>query len=190
MNKQSTHQRRSIRLNDYDYAQGGAYCVTVCTAERACLFGEVSAEGVMQLNGWGEVVTSCWEAIPAHFPKVELDAFVVMPNHMHGIVVINEDWKAGNVPVGARHALPLQRRPAQFGKPVSGSLGAIVGSFKSAATKRINEARGTPGAAVWQRNYYEQIVRDEKMLNALRMYVEANPANWANDEENPQRVNR
>jgi putative transposase len=135
------HQRRSIRLKDYDYAQGGAYCVTVCTAERACLFGEVSAEGEMLLNGWGEFVVACWESIPAHFPNVELDVFVVTPNHVHGIVVINEDWKAGISVVGAQHAAPLQPTPSvsskTFAKVAPGSLGAIVRSFKSAVSERL-----------------------------------------------------
>jgi REP element-mobilizing transposase RayT len=181
-------------LKDYDYAQGGAYCVTVCAVERAGLFGEVSDGSVMRLNGWGEIVAACWEAIPAHFPNVELDAFVVMPNHLHGIVVINEDWKTGTTLVGAQHAAPLQPTPSvsskTFAKVAPGSLGAVVRSFKSAVSREINLLRGTPGAAVWQRNYYEQIVRDEKMLNALRQYIEANPANWANDEENPQRTKK
>ncbi|MBK9124089.1 MAG: hypothetical protein IPM16_13370 [Chloroflexi bacterium] len=89
-----TRHRRSIRLQGYDYTQSGAYFVTICTRDRTCLFGEI-ADGTMTLNPVGEVVQACWDAIPTHFPTVELDAFVVMPNHVHGILVITDDWKDG-----------------------------------------------------------------------------------------------
>lgn len=184
---QNRHHRRSIRLSDYDYTQDGVYAVTICTHERACLFGEVIGEA-MVLNTLGQIAEACWTAIPTHFPQIELDAFVIMPNHMHGMVVINQKPVISLKPnigendgVGARHASPLQKARGT----AKGSLGAIVGSYKSAVSKRINDARATPGAPLWQRNYYEQVVRNDTMFHALCEYIWANPANWTLDQENP-----
>ena len=165
------HHRRSIRLKGYDYCQVGAYFVTIVTQDRVCLFGAV-VDGEMRLNDAGRMVAQCWQQIPAHFPHVELDEFVMMPNHVHGIIIV----------VGARHAVPL---PERFGKPVSGSLPTIIRSFKSAATKRINELRGTTGTRVWQRNYYEHIIRDEQSWDRIREYIVNNPLQWELDRLNP-----
>ena len=166
------HHRRSIRLPAFDYASPGAYFVTVCTYGRRRLFGEVAA-GEMRLNPFGLVAEECWRAIPDHFGHVALDAFVVMPNHIHGIIVLVE----------ARHAAPRQEF---FGKPVAGSISTIVRSFKSAATRCINEMQGAPGAAIWQRNYYEHIIRDETDWSRIREYIQMNPARWQEDRENPR----
>jgi len=173
------HHRRSIRLKGYEYTRAGAYFVTICTKDRACLFGDVS-DGVTRLNQMGHIVRQCWLAIPDHFPHVLLDEFVVMPNHVHGIIVI----MATHI-VGARHAVPLQfGKQEQFAKPVPGSIPTIVRSFKSAATKRINEHRGTPGAPVWQHNYYEHIIRNDGSLHRIREYIATNPLRWHLDREN------
>lgn len=175
---QAQHTRRSIRLKGHDYSQPGAYFVTVCTQDRACLFGEVT-DGEMRLNPAGQLVESGWCAIPDHFPLARLDSFVVMPNHVHGIIVLSN--------VRATHASP-PRHPVLPGRPRGPqrhSIGAIVGSFKSAVTKNINASRGTPGAPVWQRNYYEHVVRDEGSLNRIRQYILDNPAQWAMDRDNP-----
>ena len=177
------HHRRSIRLPGYDYTQAGAYFVTVCTWNRECLFGDV-VDGEMRLNELGEIVRACWHEIPDHFPHVGSDEFVIMPNHVHGILVIVET----NV-VGARHAVPLQNQcTEQFGKPLAGSIPTIIRSFKSAVTKRINDLRGTPGVSVWQRNYYEHVIRDEESLNRIRQYIVENPRRWHLDRENPDRM--
>jgi putative transposase len=121
-------------------------------------------------------------AIPDHFPHVLLDEFVVMPNHVHGIIVIMPTHA-----VGATHASPLQNddTPTRPRGPQRQSVGSIVGSFKSAATKRINEQRGTPGAPVWQRDYFEHIIRNDESLNRIREYILNNPLQWALDRENP-----
>jgi REP element-mobilizing transposase RayT len=206
--------RCSIRLRDYDYTQDGVYFVTVCAHNHECMFGEIVG-GEMKLNGRGEIVQDCWKAIPQHFEGVELDEYIVTPNHAHGIIVINRweqmsnaaknvrigentetnDIEKGNV--GARHALPLHKKyvPSNEdvpmpvpGKPIARSLGIIVGSFKSAATKHINQERGTSGTTVWQRNYYEHIIRNAESLNSTRLYIQTNPAQWDADSENP--VNR
>jgi len=178
------NHRRSIRLKGYDYTRAGAYFVTICTKDRACLFGDV-ADGVMRLNQMGHIVRQCWLAIPNHVPHVLLDEFVVMPNHVHGILVIMPTHD-----VGATHASPLQNddTPTRPRGPQPQSVASIVGSFKSAATKRINHHRGTPGAPVWQRNYYEHIIRDDESLNLIRNYIADNPLRWQIDAENPNTI--
>jgi len=170
------HHRRSIRLRDYDYSEEGAYFVTICTLQRQCLLGDVSG-GEVHLSRFGLIVAECWEAIPTHFSNVELDSFVVMPNHVHGIVIILDGTQGDR----ARHASPLHLNARA--KPVL--LGTIVGSFKSAASRHINNLRGTPGEPVWQRNYYEHIIRKERELNGIREYIACNPVRWAQDENNP-----
>jgi REP element-mobilizing transposase RayT len=166
------HRRRSIRLPGYGYAQPGAYFVTTNAYECELLFGNV-VNGEMERNARGEIVVECWQAIPDHFAHTALDAFVVMPNHIHGIVMIVDPVRSPGV--GATHASPLPRGPAP------GSIGAIVGSFKSAVTKRINQHRATPGATVWQRNYYEHVIRATDDLDRIREYIVTNPARWTED---------
>ena len=124
----------------------------------------------MQLNASGRVADECWRALPDHFPNVELGAYVVMPNHVHGIIVIHENEPSSYG--GARHASPI---PARGVKP--NSLGAIVGSYKSAATKQIGQKN------IWQRNYYEHIIRNEMEWNRIHRYIEANPMHWKLDRE-------
>lgn len=179
--------RRSIRLNDYDYTQNGAYFVTVCAHEKRCVFGHV-VDGAMVVNAWGRVIQACWDEIPMHFPMVELDAFVVMPNHVHGIIVITDNGGMASNTIAdngrgmACHAPtngPIKR---EFSKPIAGSLSTIVGALKSAVTKRINRHPNPPDYPIWQRNYYEHIIRTEELLNTIRAYVANNPAKWAEDK--------
>jgi REP element-mobilizing transposase RayT len=177
MTSSAEHHRRSIRLKNYDYSQAGAYFITVCTQEHACLLGEI-VNGEMRLNDMGEIVASVWRSIPEHFPNAITDEFVVMPNHIHGIVAI------ADAPVGATHA----SQECASG-PSRRSIGAIIGSFKSAVTKRINESRSAVGVSVWQRNYHEHVIRNDNALNHVRQYIIDNPAQWAMDRENPE-VNR
>ena len=170
------HDRRSIRLPDYDYSGVGLYFVTICTWNRICLLGKI-VQGEMRLNGLGRVARAGWENIPRHFPEVEIDAFVVMPNHLHGIVVIGGD------PLG-EVGPPIPYPPSG---PGAGTVGAIVGSYKAAVTRRVNAMRGVKGKSVWQRNYYEQIIRNEAHLNRVRRYIFDNPFCWRKDPENPAR---
>lgn len=167
--------RRSIRLKGYDYSFPSAYFVSMCTLDRKCLFGEI-VDGKMVLNDFGRIVCNEWIRTGTIRDKTELDEFVVMPNHFHGIVCIIDKGRGT-----ARRAPTVE----QFGKPVSGSLPTIVRSFKSAVTKRINEMRNTPGIKLWQRNYYERIIRNDNELNQIRKYIINNPAQWAFDRENP-----
>lgn len=187
------HHRRSIRLKGYDYTQPGAYFITLCTQNREHLFGAV-VEGEMRLNAWGKIAREEWFTTARLRPYVRLDEreFVVMPNHVHGIIWIVDDDDDGDN-VGGNTIVGAQRRCAptvatttiQSINVAPGSLGAIVRAFKSAVTQRINAARGTPGAPVWQRNYYERIVRDETALANIRAYILANPLRWTGDRENP-----
>ena len=167
------HHRRSIRLRDYDYSRPGAYYVTICSHRRECLFGEVVGSE-MRYNEFGRGVCECWEGLPKRYPNVDLDEWIVMPNHMHGIIVIVDDRCRG----GSRTAPTknvIKRKP----------LGRLIGAFKTVSTKHINEMRGTPGAMAWQRGYYEHIIRDGADLNRIRRYIRNNPARWAEDENNP-----
>jgi putative transposase len=167
--------RRAGRLAGWDYAGDGTYFVTVCTHEREALFGE-TVDGMVVMNPFGEAVNACWMALPSHFPHVDTDAFVVMPNHVHGILMFHRDMMSISRGVGARHALPLRQAPAEFGKLQAGSLGAVIGSFKSASTRHINMLRNVEGGPVWQRGYYDHIVRGERDLDACRQYIITNPA--------------
>ena len=165
------HPRRSLRLRHYDYAQVGAYFVTVCAYDRRCLFGDV-VDGAMRLNDVGRIIADEWHKSARIRAEIELDTRVIMPNHFHGIAVITH--RRGDRPV------------APTGPPPR-SIGALMAGFKSASTKRINAARGTPGARVWQRNYYDHVIRNEADLHRIRQYIADNPARWAEDPENPAR---
>ncbi|NOZ29768.1 MAG: transposase [Chloroflexi bacterium] len=190
--------RRSIRLRAYDYTAPGAYFVTVCTHQRRCLFGEVVG-GEMQLNALGRVAEWYWRRIPQHAIHVKLDAFVIMPNHIHGIIWIsvrathsmecetNSTRFASDRSIDTGGAVSRNASPLRPG-PTAGSLGAIVGNFKSITARRINRMRGTPGAPVWQRNYYEHIIRDDRALDAIRRYIVQNPVRWHLDRYNAERV--
>ena len=167
------HHRRSIRLKGFDYAQAGAYFVTVCTHNRACLFGD-EVRGEIRLNGAGRLVQSVWGGLPDHYPYIDMDAFVIMPNHVHGIV-----WLKGSDNVGATGA-GLKPAPT-----VRHGLPEIVRAFKTFSARQINAMRSTFGISVWQRNYFEHIIRNDETLQLIRKYIADNPARWAEDVENP-----
>ena len=166
------HHRRSVRLKGYDYSQAGAYFVTIVAWQREMLFGGI-VKGESILNEFGEIVREEWERTAVVRPNVELGEYVVMPNHFHGILVFRE-----NVGATRRVAPTLQ----------SGSLGAVMAQFKSIVTKRINGLRNVTGLPIWQRNYYERIIRDEHEMDRIHRYIESNPSMWAEDDENPNRV--
>jgi putative transposase len=176
------HHRRSIRLKEHDYAQPGAYFVTICTRERESPFGHV-VNGEMRLNDAGEIARRCWEDIPHHFPLVGLDAFVVMPNHVHGIIVITESCR-GEKSFAPTHA-PTTTTTTTPQSP-SRTIGSIVRGFKIGVTKWFRA--NTDLYSIWQRGYYEHIIRNEAELMAIREYIQANPARWDEDENNPLRL--
>ena len=161
--------RRSIRLRGFDYSQVGTYFVTICTLDRTCLFGEV-VDGAMRLNAKGTIVDELWREIPEHFSGALIDEYVIMPNHLHGILVFmaaSIGAPGGVIPTTTQGA--MNRAP---------TLGEIVRAFKARVTREV-------GSTVWQRNYYEHIVRDDISLSRIRQYILANPARWELDRENP-----
>jgi len=201
-------QRRSIRLRGYDYTRAGAYYVTVCTQGRLPLFGDV-VNDVMVPNAMGNIVQRCWDAIPEHMPMVVCDAFVVMPNHVHGIIVITDlarssaenDSLVGGV--GAANSPPLRipatndsdeptspdgvnipRRPP-IAIMVKNSLGHIMQTFKAAVSRQaVRDGLMPRGAPIWQRGYYERIIRDTASHDRIAQYIAENPAHWKNDRMN------
>lgn len=215
--------RKSPRKKDYDYNLSGAYFVTICTHERELLFGDV-IDDVMQRTSLGQIAHDCWLTTPDHFPDVEIDCFVVMPNHVHAIIVIhdreskensdnnnnpnpnntvgngdqspdNHNNPNANNTVGTRHALSLHTpNEPKYGVMKNGrfypagvkprSLGAIVGSYKSAVTKIANRTLDDPPSFLWQSRYHDHIIRNEKEWNIIRQYVHTNPARWNEDQFN------
>jgi len=260
------HHRRSIRLKGHDYTASGAYFITICTHQRQCLFGKI-VDGEMQLNEFGNWVDACWKRLPTHFSHLQLDRFVVMPNHMHGILVLTHNPNEPTPSNGRGAAfgrssmqLPTILRPnatpgsgqdrshftnpdcpnpidpdATFGlepdrshfvDPVcsdtipnsdqplmnesepgvafgremvvnginglpnaaplrAGSVGAIVLNFKSVTARRINQMRKMTSVPVWQRNYYEHIIRDDIALANIQKYIDNNPRSWWQDQLHP-----
>lgn len=171
------HQRRSIRLPHYDYSQNGYYYVTICTPGKTCLFGKI-AKGRMRLNRSGRIVLRCWFSISEHFSHIDLDLFVIMPNHLHGIIHI-ADTNHHLINKGRGGVTP----PLQ--KLHTPTLSHIVGYFKYHSTKRINRLLNTPGKRIWQRSFYDRVIRSEAELNAKRDYILNNPLKWELDRNNP-----
>ena len=188
-------KRKTIRLKNYNYAQEGAYCVTVCVNNYRCIFGDV-IDKKMMLNKYGEMVDKLWNKIPEHFPHATLDEHVVMPNHIHGIIKIGRGtacralydetfWVCENKTFqGTACRAPTIEC---FGKPTPGSLPTIIRSLKSATTKHINQMTRRPSARLWQRNYYEHIIRNESELNRHREYIMNNPVRWENKKTSGQK---
>jgi len=182
-------RRRSIRLRGYDYAGPGAYFVTVSTQQRACLFGKVAA-GEMVLNDAGRIAKQCWLNVPKHFPHIELDEFVIMPNRIRGIWVIADSSLSPDAGihvganVGAKDFSPLHGGNPSAG--TSKTIGSAVRGFKIGVTKWMRA--NTDVHDVWQRNYYEHIIRGGDALRHSREYIVDNPARWAFDREHPEAV--
>jgi len=182
------HHRRSIRLKDYDYSQAGAYYVTIDIQNRECFLGEI-VDYEMIMNEAGKMVDEQWNALLERFPNIELDVYQVMPNHFHGIIVIvgailvvAPDMETKNIPENGAGTRPVPTK--------NPTLGNIVGAFKSITTNEYIDGVDNKNwpqfyKKLWQRNYYEHVIRDEKDLNRIRDYIQSNPANWDEDEENP-----
>ena len=209
------HRRRSLRLKGYDYTHVGAYFVTIVTQGRSCLFGEIVGKE-MQLNEAGEMACAIWKALPQRFPSIEIDLFVVMPNHLHGIIVINQPKRAttrvaptkltnvgaGLVPAqntnrcpdhrGITRDAPIETMDGEMDRPTADrpALGDIIGAYKSLTTveyvRGVKTMKWAPfHERLWQRNYYEHVVRHEESLRDLQQYILDNPAQWDFDKENP-----
>ncbi len=182
------HKRRSIRLKDFDYGQEGLYFITICCQNREHLFGEI-VEGEMQLNDIGRVTEQCWNAIPKHFENVSLHSFVIMPNHVHGIIEIitnvgakhfspedNEHWTKHFSPENDEH---WSKDISPLPKGTSKTIGSIVRGFKIGVTKWARQ--NTDIYQVWQRNYHEHIIRNENSYYRISEYIESNPKKWEDD---------
>ena len=175
-------------MKGYDYTSAGAYFVTICTQERACLFGDV-ADGQVRLNDAGKMVERVWSELTGHYPGVELDEFIVMPNHMHGIIVL-----VGAGPRACPDQMGLHTPTGQpRGVAPTMSLPDVVHRFKTLTTKLyadgVHQSHWPPFAGrLWQRNYHEHIIRDEADLARIRRYITDNPARWTEDPDNPQSV--
>ncbi len=172
------HHRRSIRLPGYDYAQEGSYFITLCVHNRVCLFGKI-VDGEIQLNEYGEIVRDLWLETPTIRPNVELSEWVIMPNHFHAILTINRRG-GGGVCKGVLQYAPTA--PTTTLQSPSQTIGAIVRGFKSAVTKRINQTPATPGVPVWQRNYWDHVIRDEQSYHDIAAYIVNNPTKWETDK--------
>ena len=175
----SQHDRQSMRLPHYDYTQDGAYFVTIVTRNRLRLFGDVLC-GKMVLNDIGKLVETVWLEIPSHFEYVTADAFIIMPNHVHGIILLEGD--SSKSIVGTRHAVSLPKGET-FGKPIAGSLSTIIRSFKSEVSRQVNLTERTHVAKLWQGRFYEHIIRNEREHQAIFDYIQANAQNWLEDSE-------
>lgn len=181
------HHRRSIRLQGYDYSQNGAYFITLCTQDRKPIFGKI-VNGEMQLSPFGIIVRDEWLKTAEMRKNIEMDEFIVMPNHFHGIIVIDDrDWD--NNRTGTLQRAPTEKAPTieKFGKPTSNTIPTIIRGFKAAVTKQINTIQINAGVynkpeRIWQKNYYEHVIRNETSLNKIREYIMSNPLNWKEDD--------
>ncbi|MCF6153948.1 MAG: transposase [Candidatus Brocadia sp.] len=198
------HHRRSLRLKEYDYSRNGAYFITVRSYDKKCIFGNILIESV-ELTRLGKIVNDFWYEIPNHFKNVQLDTFIVMPNHIHGIIIINDDCMDAvstspsnmNVNNGrggvsprpqSEYTLPIHEINGRGKTPLKWkrTLSQIIGYYKYQTTKIINQLNKTPGNHVWQRNYYDHIIRNVDDFNKIREYIIQNPLKWALDRENPE----
>jgi len=191
------HHRRSVRLKEYDYTLPGAYIITIGTWQQEPLFGTV-VNSEMRLNQFGQIVQTAWNDLPNHYPHVELDAFCIMPDHIHAIIILTAARRGGSDSLDTEPDVPHSGTTSQSAitptRPAPGSipeppfhtgpkrhgLPEIVRAFKTFSARRINTLRRTHGIPVWHRNYYEHIIRDEVDLANTRRYILHNPKEWEN----------
>ncbi len=177
------HHRKSVRLKGYNYSQEGKYFITICTKNRECFFGKI-ANGKMKLNNIGRIAVKYLQEIPNHFPHVEIGEFVVMPNHVHCILVVGS--RVGTSPVGTRHVVSQQGRDItcdvptnQFSKPISGSVPVIIQQYKSSVKRWCN--KNDHKYFQWQSRFYDHIIRDEQCYQTISNYIFNNPVKWNDD---------
>jgi len=195
--RQSRPHRSTLRLREFDYSTPGAYFVTICTYHKTCFLGDVRDDRML-LTNVGSMVHATWSELPDHYPAVHTDAFIVMPNHIHGIIVLNGDhisppadgqaWEPAPT-FGHRDASPLADGQAWEPAPTFG-LPDIIHRFKSLTTRQFaplahDRDQRPVRSHLWQRNYYEHVIRDDNALQRIREYIANNPLSWALDRENP-----
>jgi putative transposase len=173
----NNRSRRSIRLKGYDYSADGAYFITICVGNRECLLGEIN-DGQMIINEYGSIVRDVWEDLPDRVSDIDLDEYIIMPNHFHAIILINKSPESTEIhkdldidDIKARRKMILPK---------------VVGRFKMLAAKAINQSREIEGS-FWQRNYYERVIRSEEDCQIVRQYIINNPVQWEMDEHHPVR---
>jgi REP-associated tyrosine transposase len=190
------HHRKSIRLKGYDYSQKGLYFITICTRHRSHIFGKIE-KGKMILNEYGEIAEEEWERSEEIRNEIELCEYIIMPNHFHGIVEINAGAN-GRSPVrgisgvrddSSNREIIICERENVIPKMQSRSVSSLVSGYKSVVTKRINQIRSMPGEKLWQRNYWEHIIRNEDEYLRISNYIKNNPMKWYNDKLNGGRGN-
>jgi len=182
-----TSNRHSIRLKGYDYSQAGGYFITICTHLRECLFGEVF-EGKVVLSAFGAIVQEEWQKTKQIRRGVNLDAFIVMPNHIHCILILEGNLNSANHR-GTMHRAPTPQFE-QFGRPTINSIPTIIRGMKSSVTLRINIIRDTLRKPIWQHNYYEHVIRNDTDLEEIREYIQNNPLKWLEDENHPSKIGK
>ena len=180
--KSSQPRRRATRLRGYDNGQTGGDFVTICVQDQKCLSGTI-IDGLMQLNEQGKIVVECWNRIPQHFLFAEIDVCVVMPNHIHVIFLLGTGTGKWQYP-------PSHSQPNRRGEVSSSTLGQVVAYFKYQSTRYINQHRQMPGTRIWQRNYYEHVLRDNTDLQRIRQYVTDNPMQWELDRLHPENLSK
>ena len=168
----SRPKRKATRIPGFDYSEGGIYFVTICTHQKRHILGSVTGENV-RLNELGRIAEDAWLDLEIHYPSILLDEFIIMPNHSHGIVILHPErwWTSCTL---TDDSIEEQEYP---------SLSEIVRAFKSYSAKRINQLRGTTGEPVWQRSFYDHVVRNEKSLEEIRRYIRKNPVRWSRHSE-------
>ena len=179
----AVHHRRSIRLKRYDYTKEGMYFITICCHQHKCWFGEIENENII-LNDYGLIAHHQWADLSTRFSNIELDELVVMPNHMHGIIIIKANLP-DNISSSGSGASPDPTNPNTKNPTIGGMVGvykslAEVGCLKLFESKNDNRIMGK----LWQRNYYEHIIRNEQSFNRISEYIRNNPKNWQNDKFN------
>ena len=178
------HHRRSIRIKNYDYSKNGYYFITICSKDRECIFGNLNvgallacAQNMIELSNAGKILDKHWNNIPNQFENVILDEYIIMPNHIHGIIIIDKD-----------RAHDKDRAQASSAP----TIGKIMRSFKSKSAmeylKHIQNNDFNLSRKIWQRNYYEHIIRDDNELEKIREYIVNNPYKWDEDKDNPENI--
>src|SRR6266700_5785077 len=179
-------RRKQIRLRGYDYAFPGVYFVTICSAGKRPVFGSIRGESVV-LSHEGEIVRSEWIALPERFSRLVLDEFVIMPNHLHGVLAFVGHAGGASPSPTTGNTTTKPGGAASGGVSPSPTLFEAIGAFKSISTIKVNRLLGRRGVPLWQRSYYEHIVRTGEDLRKIQRYILENPLMWSLDPENPNR---
>ncbi len=187
------HHRHSLRINKYNYSLPGAYFITICTYRKENILGYM-IDGKIELNVLGKITVREWLKTFQIRKNIQLDEYVIMPNHFHGIIILTENdghnsscpYKNNQNPYKCRGTMHRAHPSTyeSFGKPIPGSIPTIIRMFKSAVTREIKRLDYPFLYSIWQRNYYEHVIRNERELNRIREYIQSNPLRWQYDIEN------